>query len=188
VQNEPRVNLFSDKALIFPVGSTKRQRRCQPQVGAPNAGASARATADAAQAPTGTIARGKPAGESDGRRDTGQPNITGPPTEAAPLTSAAQGSTMGPLFPKSRSRLRHTPTTPPSRSGPFSSQSWRSRRANVSAIANNCGRLPQLVQSFAVFFRPEAPARWIRTEAEGDLRPRSAPQFPGHRVPALSTA
>jgi hypothetical protein len=30
-------------------------------------------------------------------------------------------------------------------------QSWHSRRGNVSAIANNCGRLPQVVQSFAAF-------------------------------------
>jgi hypothetical protein len=59
------------------------------------------------------------------------------------------------LFPKSRSRSWHPPY-PPSRPGHSSFQSWRWRRANVIAVANNCAGPPQIVQRFAAFSKNAA--------------------------------
>ena len=61
-----------------------------------------------------------------------------------------QGSKLGPLFPKSRSRSWHFPPYP-RRDRDSSCQSWRRRRANLVAVANNRAGPPRVVQSFAAF-------------------------------------
>jgi hypothetical protein len=97
---------------------------------------------------------------------------------------------VGPLFPKSRSRSRHTPQSPPSRPGPSSSQSWHSGRANVIAGGHLCWPCRDFLRKSPLFEN----SRWglcSRSRERRGTQPAEGekePRFCGAQVMSCKTS